>query len=186
MRPNGSQAELERRRVRAVELVERGEPARVVARILGVTETSISRWRRMTREGRGLGARPITGRPPKLSDEQVGQLKLLLLQGAEHHGWLNNLWTSARVATVIEKAFGVRYNPGHVSRLLRDRLDWSSQRPQRQHPDGGDSAIAPWLKEELPRILREAAKRKACLAFVDETGFMLNPHVRRTFAPRVE
>jgi transposase len=140
----------------------------------------------MVREGWGLGARPTPGRPPKLSDDQLRQLRLLLLQGAEHHGWLNNLWTCARVATVIEKAFGVRYNPGYVSCILRDRLNWSCQRPQREHPDGGDSAIAPWLKEEFPRVLRESAKRKAYLAFVDETGFMLNPLVRRTFAPRGE
>jgi transposase len=32
--------------------------------------------------------------------------------------------------------------------------------------------------------LSEATKREAHLAFVDETGFMLNPTVRRTFAPR--
>jgi transposase len=56
-------------------------------------------------------------------------LEQLLLQGADQHGWPNNLWTGARVAKVIEKAFGIRYNKGHVSRILRDRLNWSSQRP---------------------------------------------------------
>lgn len=184
MSATGRAAELERRRIRAVELVKQGESARLVARILGVSESALSRWGRMDREGRGLEAKPHPGRTPRLSDEQVDQLEQLLLQGAEQHGWLNNLWTCARVAKVIEKAFGVCYNKGHVSRLLRDRLNWSSQRPQRQHPDGNDSAIAPWVEEEFPRILSEAASRNAYLAFVDETGFMLNPLVRRTFAPR--
>ena len=184
MSATGRAAELERRRMRAVELVKQGESARLVARILGVSEGALSRWRRMDREGRGLEAKPQPGRTPRLSDEQVGQLEQLLLQGAEQHGWLNNLWTCARVAKVIDKAFGVCYNKGHVSRLLRDRLNWSSQRPQQQHPDGNDSAIAPWVEAEFPRILREAASRNAYLAFVDETGFMLNPLVRRTFAPR--
>jgi transposase len=183
-RSTGRAAELERRRIRAVELVELGESARVVARILGVSEAAVSRWRRTARLGLGLQARPHLGPRPRLSDEQVSQLEQLLLQGADKHGWPNNLWTCARVAKVIERAFGIRYNKGQVSRILRGRLDWSSQRPQRQHPDGNDEAVALWVAEEFPRILSEAASRNAHLAFVDETGFMLNPLVRRTFAPR--
>src|SRR6202008_2903594 len=47
-----------------------------------------------------------------------------------------------------------------------------------------DSAVRPWVEGDWPRILSEAANRDAHLAFVDETGFMLNPLVRRTLAPR--
>src|SRR5262245_697574 len=184
MRPTRHALELERRRIRAVELVEQGESPTLVARILGISKAAVSRWRRMAREGLGLAAKPRPGRKPSLSDEQVNQLEQLLLQGAVQHGWLNNLWTCARVAKIIERAFGICYHKGHVSRILRDRLNWSSQRPQRQHPDGNDEAIALWVEEEFPRILSEAASRDAHLAFVDETGFMLNPLVRRTFAPR--
>ena len=49
MRPIGSAAELERRRIRAVHLVEQGESPGVVARILGVHPTSLHRWRRLAR-----------------------------------------------------------------------------------------------------------------------------------------
>src|SRR5262249_195156 len=175
MRPTRHALELERRRIRAVELVEQGESPTLVARILGISKAAVSRWRRMAREGLGLAAKPRPGRKPSLSDEQVNQLEQLLLQGAVQHGWLNNLWTCARVAKIIERAFGICYHKGHVSRILRDRLNWSSQRPQRQHPDGNDEAIALWVEEEFPRILSEAASRDAHLAFVDETGFMLNP-----------
>jgi transposase len=184
MRPNGSAALLEWRRIRAVELIEQGESPGLVARILGVTPASISRWRRLARQEGGLKAKPVIGRPTRLSEEQLGELERLLLQGAVAHGWLNDLWTAGRVARLIQRHFGIRYHPGHVGRILNERLNWSSQRPQRQHPDGDDSAIACWVTEELPRILSQAASRKAHLAFVDETGFMLNHLVRRTYAPR--
>jgi len=184
MRPIGSAAELERRRIRAVELVEQGESPRDVARILGVCPTSLHRWRRQARQERGLAAKPVKGPTPRMSDAQFGELEELLLKGAVEHGWINNLWTASRVAAMIQRHFGIRFHPEHVRRILNDRLNWSCQRPQRQHPDGNDAAIAPWLNEELPRILSEAARRNAHLAFVDETGFMLNPLVRRTFAPR--
>jgi transposase len=36
----------------------------------------------------------------------------------------------------------------------------------------------------LPRIIRRARRRKAHLVFLDESGFMLTPTVRRTLAPR--
>jgi transposase len=185
MRPEGSAAELERRRVRAVELVEQGESPSVVARILGADRSSLYRWCKAARSRPdGLAAKPHPGRTPRLSDAQLTDLKGLLLRGATAHGWVNDLWTAARVTMLIQRHFGVRLHPDHVSRILKERLNWSSQRPQRQHPDGNDETLALWVKEEFPRILGEAAGRNAHLAFVDETGFMLNPLVRRTYAPR--
>jgi hypothetical protein len=41
-----------------------------------------------------------------------------------------------------------------------------------------------WLDQEFPRTLREAKERDAHLVFLDESGFMLTPVVRRTFWPR--
>jgi transposase len=137
----------------------------------------------LARKPDGLDPIPVV-RHPRLSDPQLAQLEELLLQGATQNGWANDLWTAARVTTLIHRHFGILYHPEHVRKILKRRLNWSSQRPQRQHPDGGDAAIAVWLKEEFPRILSEAEKRNAHFAFVDETGFMLNPLVRRTFAPR--
>jgi transposase len=37
---------------------------------------------------------------------------------------------------------------------------------------------------ELPQIIRRARRRRAHLVFLDESGFMLTPTVRRTLAPR--
>ncbi len=40
------------------------------------------------------------------------------------------------------------------------------------------------MDKEFPRILAEARDRDAHLVFLDESGFMLTPLVRRTLAPR--
>jgi transposase len=183
MRPHGSAEELERRRFRAVELLENGEPPQLVARILGVSLSALSRWRRRARSGT-LEAKPVPGRPPRLTDRSYRDLEELLAEGAVAHGWANNLWTAARVAQVIETHFGVRYHPGHVSRLLKDRLNWTCQRPAHHHTDRNDAAIQRWVREAFPGILRAAEARGAHLVFVDEAGFMLEPTVRRTYAPR--
>jgi transposase len=183
-RPIGTAAELERRRRRAVGLVEAGESPSTVARILGVHETSIHRWRRLARTEAGLGSKPHRGPTPGLSDEQLGQLEQLLLQGAQHHGWPNQLWTAERVATLIERHFHRKYHPEHVRKLLKRRLGWTSQRPQLRAKEHNDKEVARWLDDEFPRIVRDAWRREAALVFLDEAGFLLTPTVRRTLAPR--
>jgi transposase len=183
-RPLGTAAELERRRRRAVRLVEQGECPATVARILGVHPKSLARWLRLARQPQGLDAKPQGGPRPGLSDDQLRQLEELLLQGAKHHGWHNQLWTAARVARLVERHFGRRYHPEHVRKILKRRLGWTSQKPRRKARERNDKEVARWVGDEFPRIVREAFLRKAYLVFLDESGFMLTPTVRRTLAPR--
>jgi transposase len=184
MRPKGTAAELERRRRRAVELVEQGESPTTVARILGVRTPSIHRWRRMAQKPHGLDARPIPGPTPRLSPYHLRKLERLLRQGAKKHGWPNELWTADRVARLIQQRFGVSFHPEHVRKILKQRLGWTSQKPRRKARERNDKEIERWKSDELPRILRQAFKRQAHLVFLDESGFQLTPSVRRTFAPR--
>lgn len=185
MRPIGTAGELERRRRHAVGLVERGEPRSTVARILGVHTKTLARWCRANRAGAdGLVARPSAGPAPRLTDEQIRDLEVSLAEGAVVHGWENNLWTTARVAQVIEKQFGVKYHPAHVSKILRNRLNWTCQRPEQHYKGRDDKEIARWVAEDFPAIAKAATDRGAWIVFIDETGFMLVPTVRRTYAPR--
>jgi transposase len=184
MRPKGAPEELERRRRRAVELVEQGESPTQVARILGVRVSSVHRWRRLARRPHGLDARPAPGPTPGLSDYHLQKLERLLAQGAKRHGWPNELWTAARVARLIRVRFGLDYHPEHVRKVLKRRLGWTSQKPKRKPRERDDKEVERWLADELPRILREAWKRGAHAVFLDESGFQLTPTVRRTLAPR--
>lgn len=184
MRPKGTAAELERRRRRAVALVDQGQSPTLVGRILGVHATSIHRWRRLARKPHGLDAKPIPGPTARLSDAQLGQLEQLLLQGAKAHGWHNELWTADRVTRLIRQRFGVSFHPEHVRKILKQRLHWTSQKPKRKARERNDKEVERWKDDELPRLLREAWKRQAHVVFLDESGFSLTPSVRRTLAPR--
>jgi transposase len=122
-RPLGTPAELERRRRRAVALLNQGESATDIARILGVARGSLYRWQGMARsQPDGLAAKPHPGPTPLLSDAQLAQLEQLLLQGASAHGWVNDLWTAKRVAEVIRRRFGITFHPEHVRKILKGRL----------------------------------------------------------------
>jgi transposase len=133
MRPTGTAAELQRRRTRAVELMNKGESPTVIARILGVCRTSLYRWKKMARAApEGLAARPHPGPKERLTAEQRAELETLLLQGATKHGRPNALWSAQRVAEMIRRHFGVTYHVEHVRKVLRHRLRWSSQKPRKK------------------------------------------------------
>jgi hypothetical protein len=117
-----------------------------------------------------------------LTDAQLQELERLLDKGAPVHGFPNELWTADRVAQVIRRHFGVKYHPDYVLRLLRRRLDWTCHKPQRRARERNDKEVERWKADEFPRILREAWRREAHVAFLDESGFMLMPLVRRTLA----
>jgi transposase len=138
----------------------------------------------MARSPGGLKAIEQPGPTPGLTDADLRRLERLLAKGAKAHGWHNQLWTAARVGVLIERQFGIRYHPEHVRKILKTRLNWSSQKPRRKPRERDDKEVARWVGDEFPRIVREAFRRRAHIVFLDESGFQLNPSVRRTLAPR--
>lgn len=156
MRPKGSPGELERRRQRAIALLEKGHGPVDVARMLGVDRRSVRRWKAAyRRQGtQGIAARPVPGRPPKLDPRERGRLERVLLKGARAAGYESDLWTCPRVAEVIAEEFGVTYHPDHIGRLLRS-LGWSPQRPQRRAAERDEARIQGWIREDWPRIKKK-------------------------------
>lgn len=153
MRPQGSAKELERRRRRALELLDEGRSLNEVARIMGCAASSVMRWRDARKRGgeRALQVKPSPGRPPRLSRAQRDELVRLLLRGAMAHGYRTELWTTARIAEVIDKHFGVRYHRDHVGRLMHS-LKWSHQKPTRRATERNEEEIERWKREEWPRV----------------------------------
>jgi transposase len=183
-RPFGTAAELERRRRQAVDAVQGGESPETVARVIGINRASMYRWLASARQPDGLAAKPQNGPAPRLSTDQLHELDTLLRQGAQAHGWPNRLWTCARVAELIRLRFGVSLHHDHVGRMLRARLHWTPQKPCRKARERDELAIDYWKRHRFPAIAEAARQRDAHLVFLDESGYMLTPTVRRTWAPR--
>jgi transposase len=184
-RPCGSASTLEQRRRQAVSAVQKGDRVKDVARIIGVNPRSIYRWLSLAQQSDdGLAAKPHLGPATRLSLTQQKRLEQMLLEGAQAHGWSNQLWTTQRVAELINRHFGVSLHHDHVGRFLRQRLKWSPQKPRRRARERDEKAIADWKSNVFPGIVEAAGARNAHLVFLDESGFMLTPTVRRTWAPQ--
>src|SRR5205085_3150290 len=68
----------------------------------------------------------------------------------------------------------------------RQRLGWSPQKPKRRARERNEDAIKHWKSVTFPEIVHAAGQRGAHIVFLDESGFMLTPTVRRTWAPQGE
>ena len=147
---------LEKRRLKAFQLLDAGLPQAEVARRVGVHRQSVSRWAEAAkRKGKaGLLKAGRAGRLPRLSSAQQEQIKRALLQGPEAHGFTTTLWTLGRVGALIEQQTGCQYHPGHVWRLLKS-FGWSSQRPTGRAVERDEKAIANWKRKDWPRIKKK-------------------------------
>ncbi|SRR6266511_571853 len=132
----------EGRRLRAWELKQQGWKQRAIAAALGVTEGAVSQWIKRARRGgpEALRRRKAPGGRPKLTPEQKAELLAILARGAEVSQFRGDVWTTHRVARVIREAFGVRYHPAHMSKLLR-ACGWSLQKPRRQASQRSQAAV---------------------------------------------
>ena len=122
------------------------------------------------------------GKPAQLGPAELGKLRRVLDRGAVAAGFDNDLWTLARVATVIEQVTGVAHHPGHVWRLLK-AMRWSLQRPARKAVERDEAEIARWVAQEWPRISKRPNAQSLAL-LRRRGGVKLTPPVRRTWAPK--
>jgi transposase len=153
MRPPGSAQQLEKRRLRAITLLESGTSYRTVASAVGASLSNIVRWAEVyDKEGsEGLKSKPIPGRPSQLTEAQQKKLEKILLKGALKAGYSTDLWTLRRIGEVIKKQFAVRYHPGHVWKIMKS-LGWSCQKPERGALQRDEEAIRKWKRSKWSRI----------------------------------
>lgn len=172
------------RRERALELRRAGWTQALIAQALGVTEAAVSQWIKMVKESGPGALKPKSrrGQGALLSEEQMRELPVVLNRGPVSFGFSGEIWTCPRIAHVIEKEFGVAYDPDHVRRLLR-RINWTFQKPMLRASQHDERAVVDWLTRVWPEMLKNARKEGRTVVFVDESGFYMTPAVGRTWSP---
>src|SRR2546422_1351338 len=148
--------QLERRRLKAAKLFDKGRSQAEVSRRLQVHRQSVSRWyQRWAEQGtQALKKAGRAGRKPRLQSAQLEQLGRGLKEGPEALGYGTGLWTTWRVADLIERQTGQKFHPGHVWRILRS-LGWSCQRPVGRATQRNEPAIQRWKRKRWPEIKKK-------------------------------
>jgi transposase len=176
---------LEQLRIRAVRQIEQGAHPEEIAAALGMTRAAVYAWLAKYREGglEALKAKPVPGRPPKLSGAQLQRVYTLVVGGDPRQlRFAFALWTRAMVRELIGRELGVRLSEVSVGRLLR-KLGLSPQRPLYRAYQQNPAAVARWKAEEDPTIRAQAAEVGATIYFADEAGGRSDYHAGTTWAP---
>jgi transposase len=142
--------------MRAARLLEKGYSQSEVARRVGAHRQSVSQWAvELQEKGRaGLKRAGRAGRKPRLDVIAIRKIEQGLKRGPEALGYTTSLWSSTRVAHLIETECGVRYHPGHVWRILR-QLGWSCQRPTGRALERNEEKIRQWKQKRWPEIKKK-------------------------------
>ncbi len=151
---------LERRRLWAARLLKQGVHQSEAARQVGVHRQSVSRWAQQLKAAglSGLKKAGRAGRKPRLSAEDLKKIEHGLKRGPEALGYENSLWTSWRVAHLIEEETGVRYHASQAWRILR-QLGWSCQRPVGRALERDEGKIRLWKQKRWPEIKKKLKKK---------------------------
>jgi transposase len=156
MRSKGTPEELEHRRRLAVQRALEGYPTAEIADFLGVDPSTVRRWVAAFRHRgeQGLLARPVPGRPRKLTRTQEKIIRRWLGESPTVHGFQTELWTAPRLGHLIHEEFAIELHPKYLSAWLRVR-GFTPQKPQRVPRERDPKAIAAWLESDWPRIKKK-------------------------------
>lgn len=162
----GLTAEQRRRReevrTRAVDLFEAGMEVPCTARELRVSEKSVYQWRRAWRTGgrQALRSGGACGYDCRLGPRLQARLAMWLEEGPAAHGWADDqVWTAARVRTLIGRKFPISYSVSGVTRLLH-RMGYSVQMPARPAAERDEDAITAW-REATWQEVKASGRRPA-------------------------
>jgi transposase len=170
--------------MQAAELFEQGIKPSEVARRLRVSRKSAYYWHELWRDDgvRALASRGPGGSRCRLSPRCLEKLATYLEQGPAVHGWVEDqVWTAARVATLIGRKFHVSYSVSGATRLMH-RLGFSPQVPARRVAERNEEAVTVWKEATWTEV--EERGRPAEVTSASRTR-QASPAVRPKDAPGV-
>ncbi|TFE26843.1 IS630 family transposase, partial [Frankia sp. B2] len=177
---------LETIRIRvARQIVDDGANADELAKALGFSRAAVFSWAQQYRDGgiEALRAKPIPGRPKKMTDQQADQIYTILCTKTPDQMQFDfQLWTRWLVRDLIARLFGISITEQAVGRMLR-RWGMSPQRPTTQATQRDEAKVMRWKTEQFPKIRAEARQVGATVYFGDEASVRTDHHGGATWAP---
>lgn len=178
---------LEAIRRRAVAgVVDLHEDPQSVAKTLGLHYSTVYRWVRTYNKAGpdGLDAKPLFGRPKKLSQKQLNAIaKIVVGKNPLQLKFPFALWTSEMVQQLIKERYEVTLALSSVGRMLHE-MGLSVQKPKYKAWQQDSEAVEKWRNEDYPNIVKQAKKHGAEIYFQDEAGVRSDYHTGTTWAEK--
>ncbi|MGL6195010.1 MAG: helix-turn-helix domain-containing protein [Thermoguttaceae bacterium] len=135
------------------ELLQKGYDIDEVTEITGASVDSVKRWADKIDTGglEALQRKPQSGRPAKLSQEQLDTLYGVIVKGAVASGFTNDRWESKRIRLVIQKLFNVTYHKNYIWEIMR-KIGLTPQLPTTRSKKRSQKAIDHWRRYVWPGL----------------------------------
>jgi transposase len=140
----------------ALEGMSRAEAARLAGMERQALRDAVVRYN--TEGLAGLRNRPHPGPAPRLDERCRAALRQVVLDGPDVESTGLSAWTLPDLCREVERRWGVRYHPGHMSKLLRG-LGLSRQKARPAHPKVDLEAQAAFAKRGSARRWKPSARR---------------------------
>ena len=145
--------QLERRRLHAGRMFERGATQAAVAKRFAVSRPAAWKWHKAwDKEGKeGLKSKGHPGFPSVLTKEKKKELKQLIIAGPLAAGYTTNFWTVDRICAVTKKKLKIDLGYTRIWNTVIS-LGFSVQKPERRAKERNEKAITDWKLKEFPKL----------------------------------
>jgi transposase len=151
-------------RLKALIAYYQGIPIHTIAKCYGVSLKSLRNWVKKFETNKNLADQPRSGRPPKLSPEQISKLKAKIAEDNQR------IWTARHIYLWLKMTFSICLSTQYLPELLRS-LGLSYHKAMHiLYKKNGDKRKI-WIQETLPALHAQAVKEGWRLFYADETGF---------------
>ena len=171
-------------KLKIVKAYQNGSSVVELTKIFGYSRSAIYDWISQYEADKSLErkALPGSGRTPKISDNNAGELIVMLKRPASFFGFETDLWNSVRIQIICKKKFGLKVSRMAVWRFL-SKIDYSFKKVQKRYYEVDEKKQKEWIKITLPEIKATVKKHKAILYFEDESNIQLSPVMGKSWGP---
>ena len=172
-------------RQQAVKAAREGATVASIAAAFGVSTRTVFSWLAQFAEGgqNALLAKPIPGRPPKISAEEMRWIAQAVRDNSpQQFKFEFGLWTLSLISELIKRQFGKSLALASVSRVMK-LLGFSAQKPLYQAWQQDTQLVHAWETKTYPAIKAQARVQGATIYFADEAGIRSDYHTGTTWAP---
>ena len=181
--------ELSEKRKIAIKLREKGIPNKEVAQIVGISAQTISTYyTQYKKDGKEIFKVKSAGRPKNvgktLSDQQEQQIiRQLIDKNPQQLQFKFALWTREAVKHLIKHELDIDMPISTVGHYLK-KWEFTSKKPIKRAYERKDANTQKWLKEEYPKIKKQAKAENADIWWGDETACVSMPSNLKGYAKK--
>jgi transposase len=165
-------------RIKAIIAYLTNKPVEKIADYYDVSIRTVRRWiKDYERNGiDGLIIKARTGRPPKLNQDELDKLKMMITKEQ------GRVWVARHIYQLIVTLFSSVYSVKYIPELLR-KIELSYHKAVHYLVKRNEEKRSTWIQERLPKIYEDHIKEGWRIFFQDEVGFQTEGTLAYSWGP---